>query len=492
MNKIFALIVLGMSMVSCGFLDLQPIDTYTVENTYSAPADFELAIAGVYDAQQALYYDGECWFRTSFIRGDEVRAGSGGTNARGISTFTETSSVPALEYAYEDFWQIISRANIILDKIDPVEFLDQAQKDHIKGEAYALRGWAYYTLAWQFGGMPLIDTEISLGSTMLTPRSTQEETIAFAAEDLRLAAGLLPEKWKGGNVGRLTKYAALAALGRLYMFTHDFRAAENCFRQVIDSGLYDMEEHYVDCFMDSHDNGKERVWEVQFCGGQKGEGNKFITGLLPEGYNTAGNSDALMPFNGYSSAMRIALDLMACYEEGDIRKGVSTVTGIEVNGVTESYYSYILKYVHWDEYTPQAKDDWANNLPVIRYTDVLMMYAEALNEQAYSANGEALSILNRVRARAGLAPRTAADLPDQETFREALRAERRVEFAFEGYRWHDLLRWDTAMQAMLIHFKYADNAGSYSMADHNRLFPIPYAEILRYDNPKVMWQNPGY
>jgi tetratricopeptide (TPR) repeat protein len=492
MKRILVQFITIISVVSCNFLDLMPIDTYTVENTYKAPADFELAIAGVYDAQQSLYYDGECWFRTSFIRGDEVRAGSGGTHAKGISTFTETSSVPALENAYKRFWQIINRANLILDKIDPVKFLDESAKRHIKGEAYALRGWAYYTLAWQFGGMPLIDTEITLGSTMLTPRSTQSETIDFAAEDLRLAIGLLPEKWEGKNLGRVTKYAALSALGRLYMFTHDYRAAENCFKQVIDSGLYEMEENYVDCFTDSHDNGKERVWEVQFCGGQRGEGNKFITGLLPEGYNTAGNPDELMPFNGYSSAMMIALDLMDCYETGDIRKDVSTVTNIEINGVMERVYSYIIKYVHWDEYKPQAKDDWANNLPIIRYTDVLMMYAEALNEQAYSAGGEAFVILNKVRERAGLAPKTASELHDQDSFRKALMAERRVEFAFEGYRWHDLLRWDTAMQAMLIHFKYADNAGSYSMASHNKLFPIPYAEILRYDNPSVMWQNPGY
>ena len=492
MKKILAFVSMISVAASCSFLDLQPIDTYTVDNTYSTPADFELAIAGVYDAQQSLYYDGECWFRTSFIRGDEVRAGAGGTNAKGISTFTEISSVPALESAYKYFWQIIYRSNIILDRIEAVEFPDEAAKNHIKGEAYALRGWAYYTLGWQFGGMPLIDTEISMGSTILTPRSTQEETIAFAAADLRLASGLLPEKWESKYAGRVTRYAALAALGRLYMFTGDFKAAENAFRQVMDSGLYDMEENYVDCFTDSHDNGKERVWEVQFSGGQKGEGNKFITGLLPEGYNTESSSDALMPFNGYSSAMMISPSMIACYEEGDIRKEVSTVTDIIVNKKLESDFSYILKYVHYDEYTPQAKDDWANNLPVIRYTDVLMMYAEALNEQAYSANGEAMNILNRVRARAGLEPKTPEQLYDQETFREALRAERRVEFAFEGYRWHDLLRWGNAMQVMLIHFKFGDNAGRYSMAEHNKLFPIPYSEILRYNNPEVMWQNPGY
>ena len=80
--------IVGMSALSCSFLDLKPIDTYTVDNTYSAPADFELAVAGVYDALQSLYADGESWFRNSFIRGDEMRAGSGGTNARGISTFT--------------------------------------------------------------------------------------------------------------------------------------------------------------------------------------------------------------------------------------------------------------------------------------------------------------------------------------------------------------------------------------------------------------------
>lgn len=484
---------LALAVTGCSdFLDLQPIDTYTVDNTFVSPQDFEYAIAGVYASQQKLYSSGECWFRFTFIRGDEVRAGAGSTSCMGISTFTETSSVPVLADTYQYFWQIISRANTILERIDGIEFTDESQREHIKGEAYALRAWAYYTLAWQYGGMPLIDETITVEETLLTPRSTQEETMNFAAEDYRLAIGLLPEQWDGSNAGRITKYAALSGLGRLYMFIHKYKAAENCFKQVIDSGLYDMEEEYINCFTDSHDNGKERVWEVQFCGGQTGEGNSFITGLLPEGYNSNSDPNALMPFNGYSSAMRLALDFMECYEPGDIRKDVSTVSNIVVNGVLENVYSYILKYVHYDDYKPQAKNDWANNLPIVRYTDVLMMYAEALNEQSYSANGMAMQILNRVRTRAGLATYTAADLPDQSSFRDALRKERRVEFAFEGLRWQDLLRWDTAMEAMQLHFQYADNAGTYSMQTYNKLFPIPYAEIVRYNNREVMWQNPGY
>ncbi|MBR1575497.1 MAG: RagB/SusD family nutrient uptake outer membrane protein [Bacteroidales bacterium] len=493
MKRILIILSLLLPLAACDFLNPQPEDAYTVSVSYKTQDDFEKAVAGVYDSQQKLYAGAECWFRAMILRGDEVRAGTGGSSSTGISNFLDDAKVPVLAAGWQYLWQMISRANMILCRIDEGDFKLEERRDFIKGEAYALRAWAYYTLCWQFGGMPLITSELSLKEVRTIPRSEASETFDLAEGDYKRAIALLPDRWEDADdTGRITKYAAMGGLARLYMFRSEFAKARFYLKQIIDSGLYDMEEQYVDCFLDSHDNGKERVWEVQFSGGLSGEGNTFISGLLPEGYNKEGDVNALMPFNGYSTAMRIALDLMACYEPGDIRKSVSTVQNLVIAGVKEPVYSYIIKYVHYS-YRPQARDDWANNLPILRYTDVLMLYAECLNEDGYSAGGEAFRILNRVRARAGLPPYTSAELTNQASFRTALQEERRIEFAFEGLRWQDLLRWGIAQDAMTDHFSLADNGnGTYRMNDYQVLFPIPYDELSRYNDDTVMKQNPGY
>lgn len=495
-NIMILLVAAAMAVPSCKFLDLEPVSSYTVDMSYKRQSDFEFAIAGVYDAQQALYARADCWLRATILRSDEVRAGQGGSTCKGLSSCTNDANVQCLATAWQYFWQVISRANTILTKIDAAEFQSEEVRRQIKGEALALRAWSYYNLAWQFGGMPLIDKAINLKQTFTVPRSTQEETLNFAANDYRVAIGLLPEEWFGTNKGRITKYAAMGGLARLYMFRSDYPAAKYYLEQIIASGRYKMEEKYVNCFTDSHDNGMERLWEVQFTGGIKGEGTEFPTGLLPENYNKNSVSDGsmLIPFNGYATAVPISLDMIAAYEPGDIRKTVSTVQNLNIGGITETVYSYMIKYIHYDDYTPQLKTDWACNLPIMRYTDVLMLYAECLNEEGYSSGGQAFTILNDVRRRAGLAAKTAADLPDQESFRQALRAERRVEFAFEGLRWQDIVRWNIAEDVMNEHFRQRDNGSSQFVMEGKwqRIFAIPFTEMSRYNDDSIMWQNPGY
>ena len=161
-------------------------------------------------------------------------------------------------------------------------------------------------------------------------------------------------------------------------------------------------------------------------------------------------------------------------------------------GVIDTKY-FIRKFCHFDAYTPQNKSDMANNIPILRYTDVKMMYAECLNEEGYVANGEAFNILNEVRLRAGLPALTSSSVPDQNAFRKAIVQERRVEFAFEGLRWPDLLRWGIAKDVMNKFFMDKDEGeGLYSMEDFRKIFAIPQVEIERYKNKDIMWQNPGY
>lgn len=488
LNYIIVLLAL-LALTSCSdFLETEPESQYTTSQSYKTPSDFTYAIAGVYNVLQDLYRPntGYMWMLNN--RADEMRSGT--SYLDGLDTFTETASNSQLETNYTKLWKLIYRANKLLGTIDDATFTDESMKNYIKGEAHGLRGWAYFMLGWQFGGMPLIDRELTVNETKAIARSTQAETFDFAANDLRQAISLLPAEWTGSNTGRMTKYAADGVLAKLYMFQSKFSDAQPLLLDIINSGRYDMEEEYVNCFTDSHNNGKERVFEVQYSGNLTGQGDEFPTGCIPQGYQ----DKVLMPFSGYNTAGRVNLEMMASFEPGDIRKKVSTVDSLTIYGVLEDQYSFVTKFIHYDQYQPQNQSDWANNLPLIRYTDVLMMYAECLNEAGYQANGEAFQILNRVRSRAGLAAKTSADLPNQDSFRQALRQERKVEFAFEGWRWFDLVRWGIARET--INHKYAardEGNGRYSMSSDDRLlFPIPYSEINRYNDTKVMWQNPGY
>ena len=489
LNKLLIIIFISLGMGACDdFLTTVPESTYVVDLSYKTQDDFNFAIAGVYAQQQELYRSNSCWFRAIIARSDDTRGG--GTYLSGLDLFTDDADVEPLRGAWPRFWIIITRCNFILDKIDKIEFNDNNLKNYIKGEAYALRAWSYYTLGWQFGGMPLIQSELTIDEIKSIPRSSQDETFDFAISDFQKAIDLLPESWSGKNTGRVTKYAAMGGLARLHMFRSNFASAKPLLKGIIDSGKYAMEEDYINCFTDSHDNGKERVWEIQFSGGLTGEGQYLSTGMIPEGYTDG----IIQPFAGFSTAMFVSLDMMNAYEEGDLRKDISTVSNLKVNGVVQDKYAYILKWNHFDTYTPQTQQDWANNIPILRYTDVKMMYAEVLNEEVYSGTGEAFSILNEVRKRAGLPTYTSEDLPNQIAFREALQKERRVEFAFEGLRWNDLVRWGIAEEVINEYFMSEDEGeGRYSMdGEYREIFAIPYTELSRYNDESIMWQNPGY
>jgi len=137
---------------------------------------------------------------------------------------------------------------------------------------------------------------------------------------------------------------------------------------------------------------------------------------------------------------------------------------------------------------PVAKNDNGNNIPLIRYADVILMYAEALNEVGYQGDADALANLNLIRARAGLAKKTAADLGSQQSFRLAIEQERRVELAFEGHRWFDLVRTGRALA--VLNSKKEQIRLVAELTANNLVFPVPQSQIdINKDKIK---QNPGY
>ena len=482
-----------ISLTGCkDFLTVLPDSSYSEAGGYKTQSDFEQAIAGVYAAHQSMYQsnvNGTLYLY--LMRADEtniILPQGGAGYVQGIERFIDDANNSTYASNYSSYYKIINRCNVILDKIDAIAFTSESMKKYIKGEALAYRAFSYWELGWQFGGVPLIKKVTSIEETKTIARSTQQETFAFAATDFTAAIDLLPAiKWTGSSIGRITKYSAMGILARMYMFQKDYTKAKPLMEGVFNSGLYGMESDYRNCFSENNENGIERLWEVQFMGNQLGEGQQFTTGLLPADY-----VGPLQPFGGFSSVPMVSSDMASAYENGDLRKDRSVITGLKWNGVVDNKNYWIIKFHHATT-IPKVANDWGINLPILRYTDLKMMYAEALNETGYSATGEALTILNAVRIRAGLTPLTVAQVPDQASFRNAIVKERRVEFAFEGLRWPDLVRWGTAVD--VINAKLSNpvqDGGTFRMKATQVLFPIPFDELNRYQDTKVLWQNPGY
>ncbi len=193
-----------------------------------------------------------------------------------------------------------------------------------------------------------------------------------------------------------------------------------------------------------------------------------------------------LPYGGSPYNLFLSTDIVNSFEPGDLRKNVAIrSTWLHKSGQMISTLPTCQKYQNGPV---SAASDWDIDWIVLSYTDILMMYAECLNELGYSSGGEAFTILNDVRQRAGLAKKTAVDVPDQQSFRLWMEQERRHEFCFENLRWFDLVRTDRALDVMKAFLaQYGLEANLKSRDQY--LYPIPQTII---DVTPIIDQNPGY
>ena len=493
------------TLSSCdNYLDVSQPSIYTDQSLYKTPADCEASIAGVYSKLQAVY--NRNYLEAIVLREDAVK-----NMNNNITRFTDTSTEKSWETAWKSLWVLVARSNKVLDNIDRVNFSDESQKAHIKGEAYAMRGLAYLQFAWCWGGSPLITTELPLSELRKVKRASQEETYRQAIEDFGQAYEMLPEKRSGTEVGRITKYAMAGMLGRTFLYMHDYAQAAEWLKRVVEKepSLYKMAANYEDCFDDSFDNTSERVWEVQYVGGSTGKAlgisQTFNSMLLSSAINLEKDAPFLhnITFKGPSGTAQVSESLWGegVYEEGDIRRSATMVNNLYYDKDYQHEDTYSArKFLKATQTKPGSYDEWGNNISILRYTDVKLMYAEALNEMDYSANiATILSIVNEVRRRAGLEPVDATVLSSKQATFDYLVHERFVEFCYEGLRWPDLIRWGLAEEAMEKHFALknegfntATQTPMYAMEKRNLLAPIPQSEINAYGDESIMWQNDGY
>jgi hypothetical protein len=472
--------------LSCNKLDLSPISSYNANSFYKTESDFKTAVNGIYDKLQDLYYY-SVYSQGIEARSDNVNMNTG-YDAGIMSKFIDDASTGATEAIWQYCYQMIDRSNAVIDQIDAGTFTTESYRNYYKGEAYFLRGYAYFQLGFLFGGVPLVEKQMTAAEIALIARSTQDETFALAAKDLTQAATLLPEKWPStSELGKATKYAANGILARLYLFQKKYSDAKPLLSDIISSGKYTMATKYGDCFIDQYDNSTEHVFQIQYKSGNVGEGNILPVVQAPENILST-----MFPQGGGSPFLYVSSDLYDSYDPTDLRRNWNIQKGYTAKGnIVDLVTCFYIKYAHGS--IPATKDDYEVNLPILRYTDVKMMYAEVLNELGYVANGEAFTILNEVRSRAGLAAKTSSDLPDKASFGTAIFNERRWEFADEFLRWYDIVRSGNAMTIMNNFLARPENGSTlYKMKDTQTIFAIPQYELDINKDTKIMWQNLGY
>ncbi|PGH40119.1 MAG: RagB/SusD family nutrient uptake outer membrane protein [Candidatus Nephrothrix sp. EaCA] len=458
MKKLFRFLPFALLMLcGCGenYLNLNPEVSQGAGNFYKTKTQFVQAVSGAYAPLQALC-TGSFWVLAE-MRSDNTSyqynlVDRSGFPLEEIDEFREISSNVHITNFFNASYLGISRANVILDRIGELS-AEAASKEQIIGEASFLRAFYYFNLVRFFGDVPLILKEVKSAeeSFLLAARKSAAETYAQVLEDAKTAARKLPESYAAAaDKGRVTQGTAKTLLAKIYMTQHNFAAAATELRSVVQSNKYRLLNNYADNFSVSKKNGAESVFEIQFMEGTNGESSNFIYTFAP--YNSGKSVAALGVAGGSSAGWNIPTqDMLDAYEPGDARKNASV--GFDFADPDGRTVPYIKKY----QSPHNVRFQTANNFPVYRYSDVLLMLAECLNEAGFVADGEAFSLLNQVRKRAGLPHKTSSDseaslrVSSQEDFRKAIAKERQVELAFENHRWFDLLRTNKMNEVMAPH-----------------------------------------
>ncbi len=483
---IFFLVFFFSGMVSCDDdLYIEPESETTTDYFYSNAEEVGFAVIAIYNSLQDIM---NVEWRVTELRSDNTymnvdSSSSSDIPLRTLDRFEVISTNQHVEEYYRASYSLIALANRVLANLDVVE--NENLRNQYEGEAKFLRAHAYFNLVRLFGAVPLVDRIITGEEGLELDRAPEEELYLFIEEDLRQASTLLPPGYNYGNLGRVTQWTAKGLLGKVYLTEQKFPEAIVVLEDVVDNGPHRLLNNYSQVFDISNEYNAEILFAVRYQTGSLGLGAPFANFFAPV------QSDNFVVTGG-GDALNVPTETMsASYEDGDERKAPSMADSWFGSGGVENFKKYITKF----NSSFSAVDDAGNDWPVLRYSDILLMLAEAYSERGDIST--ALDYLNDVRERAGLDPYLLSEVNSYFAFKVALEDERRVEFAFENQSWFDLLRTGRALTVMNQHFntefQYNDPDDPESPMNPierwQLLLPIPQYEIDL--NPNIA-QNIGY
>jgi hypothetical protein len=480
---LMGLVAYSWTIWSCreDFLDRKPLGQLTYENFFQNAEQAIQATNAVYNQFRSWDCVGLPYLACTDIISDDADKGSTPNDAPyvlEVDSFTFDATNICFSSVWRGYFRVIARANVAIAEIPKID-MDPALRARLIGECKFLRAYAYLLLVQWFGDLPLI-TQPLTGDEYYTQERQPVSVIYDQIErDLLDAVDALPEKsqYPPADLGRATKGAARGLLAKLYLVKKDFPKAERYALEVINSGQYSLLPRYSDNFLPVGENGAESVFEIGCV-------------ALPAPYNmiqgVRGVPNLGWGFNRPSD------NLVASYEAGDPRREATVIYVGEVlpdgNTIVQDNPEIVGERYNQKAWVPAhagLQDNGPGNIRILRYADILLVAAEALNENGKPA--QALQYLNQVRKRArGTNNFILPDVTttDQAQLRERIYRERRAELAMEQHRWFDLRRWErvaTVMQAL---------GKQFFVPGKHELLPIPQSEIDLTEGR--LRQNPGY
>jgi starch-binding outer membrane protein, SusD/RagB family len=472
--------VLIVSSCSKSFIERPPASAATTDALYKTDKDFQDAVIGTYAALRTQY---AVMYEFGDLRGDDAWIQiSNQPSLTGVDVFSINSSDNLLNTTWANYYVVINLANNIITKIANADVNIVKNKDRYMAEAEFLRALAYFDLVRIFGDVQLITkppTIQEVAATGRTPVATVYSDLII--KDLLDAGTKLPLVCTGTEVGRATKGAAKAILGKVYLTTHDFQKAEPVLQELTTAPYtYALLPNYNDLFdYTKNEHHSEYIFDIEYEEGLGGLGSPWTNAFMP-------NCTPMLQYygiqGGFGESISPTMNFVNLWQAGDKRKDISVqccgmwtnpTTGVVTIFNSSTIQSFTKKYI-----TPVATlNDSRANWKVVRYADVLLMYAEALNENGKTP--DALVPLNQVHSRAGL---TAFAGLTQDQARDSIAFERRFELSFEGHRWFDLVRTGKALSA----------CAPVGMKDYMTVFPVPLTQVRVMNNATLFPQNPGY
>ena len=487
---IIAFLACVMGLSSCD-LNISPESYIADEFFFKDEAQVNVAVIGCYGGMQApLEYE---WALTE-LRSDNTRMNrSSTTNEVNLQlSVLDLSVMNSTNLNIRNYWettyQNINNCNTVLDPAKTAVVPNGKRRDQFEGEALFIRSYHYFNLVRLFGPVFLVTEDVSVAESMKMGRTPIDGVYKQIIDDLKLSVDKLKDvTYSSNDTGRATVLAAKSLLAKVYLTLGRYEDARPLLFDVIEEKGEALIP-YADIFDVNKEMNSEIIFAVRYKTGNQGIGSPFANAFAPT------NSGTLVVIGSGDGKNYPTTDLISSYDPvNDVRKDVSLaeyyIDDTKTNPIIND--AYVKKFLSPVTVRYDAENDW----PVLRYGDVLLMYAEVLNELEGPAS--ALKYLNMTRVRAGISAFTAGDFSTRNAFRLELEKERRLELAFENQRWFDLLRWGKAKSVVNDHIHgsewsfystYASEPGY--MEDYQLILPIPQSVID--NNSGVITQNPNY
>lgn len=497
-NYSFIAVALMISLVSCekGFVDIQPKGQFLSANYYADKDQAYGALVGVYDLMRKNSGGFENQISMMNAGSDDHYAGGGGATdgagIQGFSNYTLTAIIMPGSF-WSDYYQGIFRANTLLSKIDGVT-MDAALKARFTAETKALRAMYYFNLVRMFKNIPLLLEPLTATNMYEVTQAAPAEIYTQIEKDLTEAIASLPVTVNVSTEGgRLTKGAAQALLGKVYLYDNKNALAAAQFAEVngTPGGTsqygYRLLTSFSDLWVTSNKFNTESIIEVShssagnsdwgWWGSGSDEGNSVNVMVGPRSYSRPAGSTAPDLPSGWSFNVFTQDFYDAIKSDPRFDATVFDLKSLQAAGKADYIAGYQNTGYFLNKFLPRKADvrtgggaaelNYKQDTYVIRLADTYLMEAEALGARGSRAQ----ALLDAVRARVGL--------PSVPVSLAAIKAERRLELAGEGHRFFDLVRWGDAATKL---------SSRGFVAGKNEIFPIPYREL---QGTKLV-QNPGY